>query len=179
MRADRNRYGALHRVQAVAAGRIPNPWDSVRFAGTLRRHRPTAGLGSGPQTRGWGPAEFTSAGAGENPPMTEAKQIPNLQDDVRFVSTLPGRVAEEIQQRGPHYGDGRRRLLVCLASKPTRSVTEHLHGSSSAAELRRAAPAYAARWPCTSLVSRRIRFDSERRLRQSRKHLPLFSRWCE
>jgi len=33
--------------------------------------------------------------------MTEVKQIPNLQDDVRFVSTLPGRVAEEIQQRGP------------------------------------------------------------------------------
>src|SRR6187402_1525654 len=33
---------------------------------------PAKGLGSGPQTLGWGPAEFTSAGAGENPPVTEA-----------------------------------------------------------------------------------------------------------
>ena len=35
--------------------------------------RPRTGLGPGPQTRGWGPAEFTSAGAGENPPKTEAR----------------------------------------------------------------------------------------------------------
>jgi hypothetical protein len=32
----------------------------------------------------------------------------------------------------PRYGDGRRRLLTCLASMSTRSVTEHLHNCSRA-----------------------------------------------
>ena len=46
-----------------------------------------------------------------------------------------------------------------LGALPSRSTER-----SAAAELRRGAPAHAARWPCTSLVSRRIRFDSERGL---------------
>src|SRR6478736_189718 len=46
-----------------------------------------------------------------------------------------------------------------LGALPSRSTE-----TSAAAELRRGTLAHAARWPCTSLVSRRIRFDSERGL---------------
>src|SRR6478736_1265481 len=47
-----------------------------------------------------------------------------------------------------------------LGALPSRSTE-----TSAAAELRRGTLAHAARWPCTSLVSRRVRFDSERGLR--------------
>jgi hypothetical protein len=46
-----------------------------------------------------------------------------------------------------------------LGALPSRSTER-----SIAVELHRDAFAHAARWPCTSLVSRRIRFDSERGL---------------
>ena len=51
------------------------PWRPSRFQICGMRFdssAPCERLGPGPRTRGWGPAEFTSAGAGENPPMTEA-----------------------------------------------------------------------------------------------------------
>jgi len=55
-----------------------------------------------------------------------AKQIPNLQDGVRFLSTLPERCAW-FAARALTNGDGCRRRLASPAKKPSRSVTEHLH----------------------------------------------------
>lgn len=90
-----------------------------------------------------------------------AKRIPNPQDEVRFLSILLVVRVQLICSRSTDLGLCRRRR-ACFASRLSRSVTEQVHGSSIAAELRRGAFATAARWPCTSLVSRRIRFDPER-----------------
>ena len=93
-----------------------------------------------------------------------AKRIPNPQDEVRFLSILPG-VHERLRRsrsadRACAEGGAPALQAGFLGALPSRSTE-----TSIAAELRRGALAHVARWPCTSLVSRRVRFDSERGLR--------------
>jgi hypothetical protein len=84
MRADAARLGLMvaERVAAVKAFGVSDEKEAESEGRSFRLYRrpailvagcasPADRFGSEPQTQGWGPAEFTSAGAGENPPLTE------------------------------------------------------------------------------------------------------------
>ena len=60
-------------------------------------------LGPGPKCRGWGPVEFTSTGAGENPPTTEFEPLPHGVRNRHASATL--RACESVWGRAPRRVD--------------------------------------------------------------------------